>query len=117
MSWLYLFGLGLMLWGTCGAVMAIGRRLWILNVALRVHVAAAPAIAFALSAVHKMLAPEFNPVLRAMALTGFVVVLDAIVVAPLLERSYAMFRSFVGTWLPFAAIFLASLAAGLLPSV
>ena len=37
-------------------------------------------------------------------------------VAPLFERSYAMFRSFVGTWMPFAAIFLASWAAGILMS-
>jgi hypothetical protein len=48
-----------------------------------------------------------------VAITGFVIALDALVVAPLIERSYAMFRSFIGTWLPFAAIFLASWAAGI----
>jgi hypothetical protein len=53
-------------------------------------------------------------VLRAIVLTGLVVMLDAVVVAPLFERSYAMFRSLMGTWLPFAAIFFASVAAGLL---
>ena len=114
MSWLYLFGLGLMLWGACGALIAVGRRLWTLNVALRVHLVAAPIISFVLSAIHRMLAPEFNLVLRAVALTGLVMVLDLVVVAPLLERNYAMFRSSIGTWFPFAAIFLASLAAGLL---
>jgi hypothetical protein len=36
------------------------------------------------------------------------------VVAPIFERSYAMFRSLNGTWVPFASIFLASLAAGIL---
>jgi hypothetical protein len=61
-----------------------------------------------------LLAAEFNPVLRAMVLTGIVVILDAVVVAPIFERSYAMFRSFIGTWMPFAAIFLASWAAGFL---
>ena len=35
-------------------------------------------------------------------------------VAPLFERSYAMFRSALGTWIPFVAIFLASWAAGAL---
>jgi hypothetical protein len=35
-----------------------------------------------------------------------------VVVAPLFEHSYAMFRSALGTWIPFAAIFLASWAAG-----
>jgi hypothetical protein len=114
MAWVYLFGLGLVLWGLCGAVMAIGRRIWSLDTTLHVHLAAAPAIAFLVSAIHKLLAAEFNPVLRAMVLTGIVVILDAVVVAPIFERSYAMFRSFIGTWMPFAAIFLASCAAGFL---
>ena len=114
MAWVYLFGLGLVLWGLCGAVMAIGRRIWSLDTTLHVHLAAAPAIAFLVSSIHKLLAAEFNPVLRAMVLTGIVVILDAVVVAPIIERSYAMFRSFIGTWMPFAAIFLASWAAGFL---
>jgi hypothetical protein len=51
-------------------------------------------------------------------MTGMVIILDVAVVAPLFERGYAMFRSFIGTWVPFTAIFLASWAAGtLVPSV
>ena len=112
MEWLYLIGLALVLWGACGGVMTIGRRLWPLDTALRVHLVAAPVIAFLVSAAHAMLAPEFSPALRATTFTGLVAVLDAIVVAPLFERSYAMFRSIIGTWLPFVAIFLASSVAG-----
>ena len=58
--------------------------------------------------------PGFDPALRALAITALVVFLDAVVVAPIFERSFAMFRSLIGTWIPFAAIFLASLAAGIL---
>jgi hypothetical protein len=116
MAWVHLLGLGLVLWGACGAVIAIGRKLWTLDVTLRVHLAAAPMIAFVLSAIHALLAPEFNTALRAVALTVLVIVLDGIVVAPAFERSYAMFRSVIGTWLPFAGIFAASLLAGLLVS-
>jgi hypothetical protein len=29
---------------------------------------------------------------------GTIIVLDAVVVAPLFERSYAMFRGLIGTW-------------------
>ncbi len=111
MAWVYLVVLALVLWGACGGVIAIGRRLWSLDTTLRVHLVAAPVIAFVVSAVHTLLAPDFDPVLRAVAITGLVVLLDAVVVAPLFERSYAMFRSFIGTWLPFVAIFLASWAA------
>jgi hypothetical protein len=114
MSWAYLLGLGLALWGACGAVIAIGRRLWTLDTTLRVHLFAAPLISFVVSTIHYMLAPEFDVLLRATVLTGLVVLLDAMVVAPVFEHSYAMFRSAIGTWLPFAAIFVASLAAGLL---
>jgi hypothetical protein len=114
MVWVYLFALGLVLWGVCGATMAIGRRVSGLDAALRVHLAAAPVMAFLVSAIHKWIAPEFNSVLRAAAITGTIIVLDAVAVAPLFERSYAMFRSLIGTWLPFAAIFLASWGAGVL---
>ncbi len=114
MAWVYLVGLGLVLWAACGAVIAIGRQIWTLDTTLRIHLVAAPVLAFVVSAIHKSLAPQFNSVLRAVVVTGLVMLLDAVVVAPLFERSYAMFRSLVGTWIPFAAIFLASLAAGIL---
>jgi hypothetical protein len=114
MAWVYLLGLTLVLWGICGATMAIGRKVWSLDAALRIHLAVAPIVAFLVSTVHRSLAPEFDPMLRAAVMTGVVVMLDAGVVAPLFERSYAMFRSFMGTWIPFATIFLASWAAGIL---
>ncbi len=116
MAWVYLLGLALILWGVCGATMAVGRRVWSLDATLRVHLAVAPIAAFLVSTVHKLLAPEFDPMLRAAVMTGVVVILDACVVAPLFERSYEMFRSLIGTWVPFATIFLASWAAGLLAS-
>ncbi len=71
-------------------------------------------LAFVTAAVHRGLAPGFDPALRAFAIAGIVICLDALVVAPLIERSAAMFRSVMGTWLPFAAIFAASWAAGLI---
>ena len=114
MAWVYLLGLGLVLWSLCGATMAIGRQLWSLDTALRVHLVVAPMVALLVSAVHKLVAPEFDPMLRAAALTGLIILLDAAVVAPLFERSFAMFRSLIGTWIPFAAIFLANWATGVL---
>jgi hypothetical protein len=56
------------------------------------------------STIHKWLAPEFDPVFRAATITGIVIILDVAVVAPVFEHSHAMFCSFVGTWIPFAAI-------------
>jgi Na+-transporting NADH:ubiquinone oxidoreductase subunit NqrD len=116
MTWTSLIGLGLVLWGACGAVMSIGRRLWSLDTTLRVHLVAAPAAAFVVSAIHTRIDPAFGMVSRAAVLTALVFTLDLLVVAPLFERSYAMFRSLIGTWMPFALIFAASLAAGVLIS-
>ncbi len=112
MAWAYLVVLALVLWGACGGVIAVGRRLWSIDTTLRVHLVVAPVLAFLVAVAHKELAPGFDPLLRAAAITVVVVLLDALVVAPLFERSYAMFRSFVGTWLPFVAIFAACWAAG-----
>ncbi len=112
MAWVYLIGLAFVLWGACGGVIGVGRKLWSLDTTLRVHLLAAPIFAFLVAVAHRELAPQFNPLLRAAALTIIVMSLDALVVAPLFERSYAMFRSVVGTWLPFLAIFAAAWAAG-----
>src|SRR5271166_3076332 len=114
MAWVYLIGLALVLWGACGGIIAIGRRLWSIDTTLRVHLIAAPIIAFLVAAAHRALAPEFDPLLRAAAITIIVMLLDALVVAPFFERSYGMFRSVIGTWLPFVAIFTAAWAAGVL---
>ncbi len=114
MAWIYLIGLALVPWVACGGIIAIGRRLWSIDTTLRMHLIAAPIIASLVAAAHRALAPEFDPLLRAAAITVIVVLLDALVVAPLFERSYAMFRSVIGTWLPFAAIFAAAWAAGAL---
>ena len=114
MAWVYLIVVALVLWGACGGVIAIGRRLWSIDTTLRVHLAAAMIFAFLGAAAHRAVAPDFDPLLRAAAITTIVMLLDALVVAPLFERSYAMFRSVIGTWLPFAAIFSACWAAGVL---
>ena len=94
--------------------MAIGRRIWSLDTTLHVHLAIAPVVAFVVATIHKFLAADFSSVLRAMVLTGLVVFLDAVVVAPIFERDYAMFRRLNRTWVPFASIFLARLGAAIL---
>ena len=48
----------------------------------------------------------------ALTMLAVVVGLDALLVAPFLEHSYAMFGSVLGTWVPFASIFAASYLVG-----
>ena len=114
MAWINLVWLALLVWGACGAVISAGRKRWSQETTLRVHLVAAPIFAFLAAALHAALAPAFDPLLRAAALVGIIVALDALVIAPFAERSYAMFRSLMGTWLPFLAMFAAAWLAGLL---
>ena len=111
MPWTYLLGASFVLWGACGGVIAMGRRIWSLRTTLYVHLVLAPSFAYLLSTLHRLLFPGFDHLLRAGVMTAVVVVLDVLVVAPLFERSFAMFRSLLGTWIPVGAIFLASWAA------
>jgi hypothetical protein len=110
MAWVYLVVLALVLWGARGGVIAIGRRLWSLDTTLRVHL-----VGFRLPRIgaSQGAGPRVRSGPRALAITGLVMALDALVVAPLFEHSYAMFRSVIGTWLPFGLIFVASWAAGI----
>jgi hypothetical protein len=68
MVWAYLFALVLVFLVACGATVAIGRRVWGLDTAPRIHLAAAPVIAFVVSAIHKWIAPEFDSAFRATAM-------------------------------------------------
>jgi len=116
MAWVNLVWLALLVWGACGAVVYAGRKLWSLETTLRVHLVAAPIFAFLAAAFHAALAPAFDPLQRAAVLVGIIVALDAFVIAPFAERSWAMFRSVMGTWLPFLAMLASAWLAGLLPS-
>jgi hypothetical protein len=44
---------------------------------------------------------------------GVVILLDLIVVATFIQKSYAMFASLLGTWVPFVLIFAATYLTGL----
>jgi hypothetical protein len=60
--------------------------------------------------------PDATPLYTSLVLVAIVIALDAFFVAPVVEHSYAMFRSPIGTWIPFASIWLASFLAGVLKS-
>jgi hypothetical protein len=99
-------------WAACGGVLAGVRALLGLGPALAVHLVAAPVIAAVATVVLWHHPRHPGSAATAVALAGTAALLDAIVVAPFLERSYAMFGSVVGTWLPLALILAASAATG-----
>jgi len=112
MAWGALIVCGLVLWGVCGGVYAVGREVWPAEMPEAVRLVVAPAVASVVTVAHKLVAPDLNALFRAAVLTLLVAALDALVLAPAVDRNYAMFRSALGSWLPIAAIFLASWITG-----
>ena len=106
MAWIALIVCGLVLWGATVILLEFGRRIWPLDMARVVEVVTAPALSAVATTAHRILAPGFSPLVRAAVLVAIVIALDALIVAPFIERSAAIFRSPALTWLPFALIFL-----------
>jgi hypothetical protein len=93
--------------------MWIGMAVTSLQNALIAHAIAAPIIFAAASWSHYRRPRRTTPLQTAVVYVGIVILLDFVVVATLIERSYAMFASVLGTWLPFALIFAATYLVGL----
>ena len=100
-------------WAFCGAIMGVGPLFLSMQTTLIVHAIAGP-LGFALLALiyHRRFAYT-GPLLTALVFLGVVIGLDLFLVAPLFIRSYAMFGSIIGTWLPFSLIFAATLVTGI----
>ena len=108
----FLIGLGLIGWAICGATIGIGRSRMSMTATLLVHAVVAPAVFALLTGVYFKVLPVSSPASTAFVFLAVVMVMDAVVVAPILERSYAMFASVLGTWIPFASIFGSTYAVG-----
>lgn len=102
------------IWGLCGATMATGMGLTSLRNALLIHAIAAPVIAAVVSFVYFRRFCYTTPLVTAAVVLGLVVTMDFFLVALAINQSLDMFRSVVGTWLPFALIFLATFITGVL---
>jgi hypothetical protein len=117
MAWGSLVICGLILWGVCGGVYAMGRDVWPAEMPEAVRLVVAPAVASAVTVAHKLVAPDFGALARAAVLGLMVAALDALVLAPVVDRNYAMFRGALAEWLPLAAIVLASWVTGVFAPV
>ena len=104
-------------WGLCGATIGVGRKVTTLRNALIAHAIAAPIIFGAVSVVYFRLFGSTGPITTAAMFLAIVIFLDVVVIALLVEKSFAMFRSVLGTWLPFALIFLATWLTGMVMAV
>jgi menaquinone-dependent protoporphyrinogen oxidase len=100
-------------WALCAALIAALLQFASTGVAIATHAVTAPIIFAAIAVNYFGAHGARDPLPTALAFTAIVALLDAVIVAGLVLRSYAMFASFAGTWLPFLLIFMATWVAGL----
>jgi len=99
-------------WVLCAATMGIGMALMSLQSALVVHAVLAPVFFTALSILYFKKFNHTSPLITAAIFLLFIMVVDFFVVALLINRSLDMFTSALGTWIPFALIFLSTYITG-----
>jgi hypothetical protein len=112
--WLVLLAHAFVGWMLCAATMAVGMAVTSLQTTLIIHLIGAPIFFWAVSQVYFSKFDYTSPLLTAVVFIGFVIAVDFFVVALLINRSLEMFGSALGTWIPFALIFVSTLATGLL---
>jgi len=92
-------------WVICVALVGVGRQFLPMKETLIMHAIGAP-LAFAMLTYFYFKKFAFTPPLQtAFLFLGVVIVMDFLVVALLIEKSFVIFTSPLGTWLPFAVIF------------
>ena len=100
-------------WALCGATMFIGMETLSMQMALIVHAVAAPIFFMLISLVYFKKFNFTKPLQTGIIFVGFVILMDFFLVAMLIEKSFEMFASPLGTWIPFALIFLSTYLTGL----
>jgi hypothetical protein len=99
-------------WVLCFATIGIGLAVTTVTPALIVHAIGAPVYFGAVSLVYFTRFGYTTPVRTALVFTGFVMVVDFLVVALVILGSLDMFANPLGTWLPFGLIFLSTWLTG-----
>jgi hypothetical protein len=100
-------------WSLCGLAMAIGMATTSLTNALIIHAVAVPIVFGLVSSFYFKKFRYTSPLQTAIVFVSFVIVLDILIVALLIERSFEMFTSILGTWVPFLLIFASTYLTGL----
>jgi hypothetical protein len=97
----------------CWAIMVIGQMLTSIEYTLIAHAIGAPIIAIAVSSIYYMKFNDTSPLQTAIVFVSVVIAMDVFFVALLIEKSFEMFTSPIGTWIPISSIFLATYLTGL----
>ena len=101
-------------WTLCAVTMGVGTAVTSVEKALIIHAIAAPIFFAGVSLLYFSKFNFTSPLQTALIFIAFVIAMDFFVVAMLINRSFEMFTSLLGTWIPFLLIFLSTWLTGLL---
>lgn len=99
-------------WILCGAMVGIGRKLTTIDNALIIHLIGAPIVFAVLTKIYYRNNNRFSPFQLAMYMLSFVILMDFLIVSMVIEKNFDMFKSPIGTWIPFILIFLVVVLVG-----
>lgn len=101
-------------WAICAAIMGIGMNILSIKTTLIIHLIVGP-IAFAiLSYIYHKKFNYTKPLITAMFFTYFAIIVDFLLVALVINKSLDMFKSLIGTWIPFILIFIITYIIGIM---
>jgi len=106
------FELAFVGWALCAAIMGIGMSITSLSNTLVIHAIGAPIIFALLSFLYFRKFNYTTPLATGAIFTAFVMAMDFFIVALVIQRSLGMFASILGTWFPFALIFVSTFLTG-----
>ena len=99
-------------WALCAVSMGIGLAVTTEQTALIVHAIGAPIFFWGVSLNYFKKYNYTSPLKTAMIFVSFVIVVDFFVVSMLILKSFDMFTSPLGTWIPFTLLFTATYLTG-----
>jgi hypothetical protein len=101
-------------WVLCAATMGIGMSLTSIENTLVIHVIGAPIFFIIVSLIYFSKFNYTGPLKTTLIFVGFVIIIDFFLVALIINKSLDMFTSPLGTWIPFALIFVSTYVTGLI---
>lgn len=96
----------------CWGLMMGGQSITTLDNALIIHAIGAPIVFALVSFVYFKKLNYTNPLITGITFLAVVVLMDFFIVSLLINKSFDMFLSPIGTWIPFALIFTSTYLTG-----
>ena len=109
-----IIGFAIAVWAFCGALVGVGRQFMSMETTLIVHAIGAPVGTAFFSWIYFRNYGFTTPLMTAIIFVAGSLTLDVFIVALLIEKSFDMFGSVPGVWIPQALIFAATYLTGLL---